>query len=57
MDEVLKVGVMSREQFQKRIVDAAAGRTKLNKNDPKIWFSSTKSLNEAVGEISPPKSK
>jgi len=58
MNKIMKVGIMPREQFQKRILDAVAGRAKLNKNDPKIWFSSTKSLNKVVdGKISPPQSK
>jgi len=50
MNEALKVGIMSREQFQKRILDAAAGRTKLNKDDPKIWFSSIKSLDQSMSD-------
>ena len=58
MNKVMKVGFMPREQFQKRILDAAAGRTKLNANDPKIWFSSMKSLNKLVRDkTSPPQSK
>ena len=57
MNKAIKIGIMPREQFQKRIIDAASGRTKLDKNDPKIWFSSMKSLNAIVGKISPPKSK
>ena len=48
----MKVGIMSKEQFQKHILDIAAGRKKLNKDNPKVWFSSMESLNEAVGETS-----
>lgn len=50
MSKVLKIGIMPREQFQQRILDAAAGRTKLNKDDPKIWFSSMKSLSEVLSD-------
>lgn len=52
MNEYTKIGIMHREQFQKRILDAAAGRIKLNKDDPKIWFSSTKSLKETLSDNS-----
>ena len=48
MNQVLKIGIMPREEFQKRTMDIASGRIKLNKDDPKIWFSSMKSLNEAL---------
>ena len=52
MKEILKVGIMSREQFQKRILDAAAERTTLNKDDPKIWFSSIRSLDQTLSDNS-----
>jgi len=50
MNEVLKIGIMPREQFQKRVLDVAAGHTKINKDDPKVWFSSIKSLSEVLSD-------
>ena len=50
MSEVLKIGIMPREQFQKRMLDVASGRTKINKDDPKVWFSSMKSLSEVLSD-------
>ena len=52
MDEVLKVGIMPREQFQKRVLDVTAGRKKLSKDDPKVWFSSMKSLDQSMSDNS-----
>lgn len=48
--KTLKVGIMSRENFQKRLIEIASGRYKLKKNEPKIWFSSIKSLSEVLSE-------
>ena len=50
MSEILKIGIMPREQFQKRMLDVAAGRTKIKKDDPKVWFSSMKSLSEVLSD-------
>ncbi|GAH02066.1 unnamed protein product [marine sediment metagenome] len=47
---ILKVGILHREDFQKRILDIAAGRQKLKSTDPKIWFSSIKSLSEVLSD-------
>ncbi|MDX1585649.1 MAG: MarR family transcriptional regulator [Balneolaceae bacterium] len=41
---------MPREQFQKRLLDIAAGRYKPKRNEPKIWFSSVKSFSEVLNE-------
>jgi len=50
MTKTLKIGIMPREQFQKRMLDVTAGRTKLNKDDPKVWFNSMKSLSEVLSD-------
>ena len=42
--DVLKIGIMPREQFQERIIEIAAGRYKPKRNEPKVWFESIKSL-------------
>jgi predicted transcriptional regulator len=46
----LQVGIMSREKFQSRAIEIAAGRYIPKKNEPKIWFSSIKSLCEVLNE-------
>lgn len=48
--KVIQVGIMSREQFQNRTTEIASGRYKPHKNEPKIWFSSIKSLSEVLNE-------
>lgn len=50
MNTVLNVGIMPREQFQQRLLDIAAGRYKPAKEEPKIWFSSMKSLSEVLSD-------
>lgn len=46
----MKIGIMPREQFQQRILDIAAGRYVPKANEPKIWFSSLKSLSEVLSD-------
>lgn len=48
--KTLQVGIMSREQFQSRVIEIAAGRYIPKKTEPKIWFSSIKSLCEVLNE-------
>src|SRR3990167_2531279 len=48
--KMIKVGIMPRELFQKRLIAIASGRYVLKKNEPKIWFSSIKSLSEVLSE-------
>ena len=48
--KTLKVGIMPSEQFRQRVLDIAAGRYKPAPNEPKIWFSSLKSLAEILNE-------
>lgn len=48
--KTLKVGIMPAEQFRQRVLDIAAGRYKPAPNEPKIWFSSLKSLAEILNE-------
>ena len=42
----LKIGIMPREQLQRRILDIASGKIKPKSSEPKIWFNSIKSLGE-----------
>ncbi len=45
---VLKVGIMSRQQFQQRTLDITAGRYTPKRGEPKIWFSSVKPIAKAT---------
>ena len=40
----LKIGIMPREQFQRRVLDLASGKITPKCGEPKIWFNSLKSL-------------
>ena len=48
--KLIKVGIMPRDHFQKRLIEIASGRYIPKKNEPKIWFSSIKSLGEVLSE-------
>lgn len=48
--KTLKVGIMPADQFKQRVLDIAAGRYKPEPSEPKIWFSSLKSLAEILNE-------
>ncbi len=48
--KTLKVGIMPREAFQKRTIDIAAGRYTVKRGEPKVWFSSMKSLAQILSE-------
>jgi len=44
------VGIMPRDQFRQRTLDIAAGRYKPKSGEPKVWFSSMKSLSEVLSD-------
>ena len=46
----LKIGIMQREQFQEHILAIASGSIVPKRGDPKIWFSSIKSLGAVLSE-------
>lgn len=46
----LKVGIISKKDFQKRALLIASGKYKPKPNEPKIWFNSVKSLAEVLNE-------
>jgi len=48
--KVVKVGIMPLDQFKKRTIAIAKGHYKPKKNEPKIWFSSIKSLANVLSE-------
>ena len=48
--KVAMVGVISLDDFKKYTIAIARGEYKPKKNDPKIWFSSIKSLAHVLSE-------
>jgi len=46
----LKIGIMPRELFQRRMLDIASGKVVVRAGEPKIWFSSFKSLGEVLSD-------
>jgi predicted transcriptional regulator len=48
--KVIKVGIMSLEDYKRRTIDIASGKYKPKKDEPKIWFSSIKSLANILSE-------
>lgn len=50
MSKIVKVGIMSLEDFKKRTLAIAKGEYKPKKSDPKIWFTSIKSLANVLSE-------
>lgn len=50
MNTAMKVGIMPREQFQQRLLDIASGCYKPGEDEPKVWFSSMKSLSEVLSD-------
>ncbi|NCT56397.1 MAG: transcriptional regulator [Legionella sp.] len=49
-NKVAVVGVISLEDFKKRTISIARGEYKPQKNEPKIWFNSIKSLAHVLSE-------
>lgn len=45
-----KIGIMSLEKYKERTIAIAKGRYVPKKNEPKIWFSSMKSLANILSE-------
>jgi predicted transcriptional regulator len=42
--KVLKIGILSREEYKKRTIAIARGEYKPKKDEPKIWFESINSM-------------
>jgi predicted transcriptional regulator len=49
MRKVVKVGVISRDAYRKRTIAIAKGEYTPNKNEPKIWFESLRSMSQVLG--------
>ena len=48
--KALKVGIMSYENYKKRVLAIAAGKYKPGLNEPKVWFESLRALAEVLNE-------
>jgi predicted transcriptional regulator len=46
--KVLKVGIISREDYKKRTIDIARGKYKPSRGEPRIWFESLQSLAQVL---------
>lgn len=48
MNKVMKVGVISKEDYVKRTIAIAKGEYKPRKGEPKVWFESLKSVSQVL---------
>ena len=48
--KVIKVGIMSREDYKKRTIEIARGEHKPKKSEPKIWFESLQSMAQVLSK-------
>ncbi|MBN2963839.1 transcriptional regulator [Sulfurospirillum sp. T05] len=46
--KILRVGIMSKEEYKKRTIAIAKGEYTLKKNEPKVWFESVKSMGQIL---------
>ena len=46
--KVMKVGIISKEDYIKRTIAIAKGEYKPRKDEPKIWFESLKSMSQVL---------
>lgn len=46
--KVMKVGIISKEDYRKRTIAIAKGEYKPSKNEPKVWFESVKSMAQVL---------
>ena len=48
--KAIKIGIMPQEQIRARVLAIARGEIKARPSDPKIWFTSMKSLAEVLSD-------
>ena len=48
--KVIRVGIMSREDYKKRTIEIALGERKPKKGEPKIWFESLQSMAQVLSK-------
>lgn len=49
MRRVVKVGIISREDYRRRTIMIASGEYRPRKDEPKIWFESLNSMAQVLG--------
>jgi predicted transcriptional regulator len=45
---VMKIGILSKDEYRKRTIAIAKGKYKPKKNEPKVWFESMESLGQVL---------
>jgi predicted transcriptional regulator len=48
--EMMRVGILSRDEYQKRTTAIAAGRYQPTDEEPKIWFQSLQSMAQVLSD-------
>jgi predicted transcriptional regulator len=48
MRKVIKIGIMSFEDYKQRTMDIVSGKYRPKKGEPKIWFESIQSLGQVL---------
>ena len=48
--KIIKIGIASQEEIRQRILAIAQGKIKVKPSDPKIWFTSMRSLAEVLSD-------
>ena len=46
--KILKIGIISREDYKNRTIAIAQGKYKLKKDEPKVWFESVQSMAQVL---------
>jgi len=46
--KIMKIGIMSKDDYRRRTIATAKGEYKPGKNEPKIWFESMESLGQIL---------
>ncbi len=47
-DKIMKIGIISKEDYKKRTIAIAKGEYNPRKTEPKIWFESMESLGQVL---------
>ncbi|MEB3337045.1 MAG: hypothetical protein VKJ46_06255 [Leptolyngbyaceae bacterium] len=46
--KIMKIGIISREDYRKRTIEIAKGHYKPREGEPKVWFDSIKSISQVL---------
>ena len=47
-EKIMKIGIISKEEYRKRTIAIAKGEHKPHKGEPKVWFESMESLGQIL---------